>query len=213
MRRHTVGGSCAAVVAWCRRQSQALRANSFGSWTLPGAPRALAYIDRMSGRERRLVLTAGLALGLALVYLLVVEPVWQAHGRIRARVAAKERELDEVRELSLVYRRLHAASSRPPRSGAALSPFALLDNLARAAVGRDRVDAINPAGHELRNGVKEETIELRLKGVSLQQLVELLYKIDTAGAQLRTERLAVEKTYDDPYSFDVSLTTRAFSTR
>lgn len=66
--------------------------------------------------------------------------------------------------------------------------------------------AINPAGRETRDGVSRETIELRLTGVSLRELVELLYKIESAGAAIRTVQVSIKKAYKDPYAFDVSLT-------
>jgi type II secretory pathway component PulM len=173
-----------------------------------------AVLARLSPRERHLVGAAGVVLGGVLFYGLVVDPLWELHDRLQARVAAKERELKEVIALRQTYRALRKEDDRTRlRSDTNVSPFAFLESLATGTVGREKVAAINPAGRETRNGVNQETIEVRLKGVSLRELVELLHKIESAGMSLRTVQLSIKKTYKDPYSFDVSLTNVALSPR
>ncbi len=172
------------------------------------------FLARLSPREQRFVGAAALVLGGTLLYLLVVDPVWEAQVRLRARVAAKERELGEVIALSRTYSVLRqAVDSSRPAAGTNISPVAFLENLTSGTVGRDKVTGINPAGHETRAGTDQETVELTLSGVSLRELVELLYKIDTASVPLRTVRLSIKKRYKDPYTFDVSLATVAIRAR
>lgn len=172
------------------------------------------FLARLSPREQRFVGAAALVLGGTLLYLLVVDPVWEAQVRLHARVAAKERELGEVIALSRTYSVLRqAVDSSRPAAGTNISPVAFLENLTSGTVGRDKVTGINPAGHETRAGTDQETVELTLSGVSLRELVELLYKIDTASVPLRTVRLSIKKRYKDPYTFDVSLATVAIRAR
>jgi hypothetical protein len=136
------------------------------------------------------------------------------HDRLRTRVVAKERELSEVAALSRAYRALRQEVNKVrPVTGTITSPVAFLENLASGTVGRDKVAAINPAGRETRAGADQEMLELSLTGVSLRELVELLYKIDTASTPLRTTRLSIKKRYKDPYTFDVALTTAAINAR
>jgi type II secretory pathway component PulM len=173
-----------------------------------------AFWARLSPREQRFVGAAAAVLGATLLYLLVVDPVWEAHNRLRARVATKERELGEVMALSRTYRLLHQeVEKNRPAAGTSISPLAFLESLTSNTVGRDKVTGINPSGHETRAGTDQETVELTLSGVSLRELVELLYKIDTASVPLRTVRLSIKKRYKDPYTFDVSLATVAISAR
>ena len=98
-------------------------------------------------------------------------------------------------------------------SGTTLSPFAFLEGLATNTIGRDKLAAINPVTSEERSGLPQETIELKLSGVSLQELVDLLYKIDATGATVRCTNLAIKKRYKDPYTFDVTLTALALNIR
>jgi len=181
-------------------------------------------LARLSSRERLYVGAAALALGVTVGYVLVIDPLWETHTRLRARIVTKEREVREVAALGRTYETLRQEVDRlrPPQSGlpqsgspqsAALSPFAVLEGLATNIFGRDKLAAINPAGHETYEGVDQETIELKLSGVSLQEVVTLLYKMDTAGSTLRCTNLTIKKRYKDPYTFDVTLTTIAFTPR
>jgi type II secretory pathway component PulM len=175
---------------------------------------AFSVFARLSPREQWFISAAGIMLGATLLYLLVGEPVWDAHARLRARVAAKGRELEEVKALRRAYQALQqVANQARPATGAAFSPFAFLEGLATSTIGRDKVAAINPVRRETRDGVEQETIELELQGISLRELVILLHKLNTASATLHPVRLSIKKRYKDPYTFDVFLTTLALAAR
>lgn len=179
-------------------------------------------LARLSSRECLYVGATALVLGVTFGYVFVIDPLWETHTRLRARIATKEREVREVAVLGRTYETLRQEVDRlrPPQSGspqsglprsAALSPFAVLEGLATTTFGRDKLTAINPTGRETYEGVDQETIELKLGGVSLQDVVALLYKMDTAGSTLRCTNLTIKKRYKDPYTFDVTLTAIAFT--
>ena len=176
-----------------------------------GIPSLLA---RLSPRERSAVSIAAIALGLTMGYAFIVDPLWEMYARLQARIATKEREVREIAMLRRTYEALRqeVEGLRPPQ-GPTPSPFAVLEGLATTTFGRDKLTAINPTGHETHEGVEQETIELKLSGVSLQDVVTLLYKMDTASSLLRCTNLTIKKRYKDPYTFDVALTAIAFTPR
>jgi general secretion pathway protein M len=170
------------------------------------------FLARLSSRERVFLGAATLALGVTIGYIFVIDPLWEAQMRLRARIAAKEREVREVAALGHTYETLRQDVDRlRPLQSAALSPFAVLEGLAMNTFGRDKLVAISPAGRETYDGVEQETIELKLSGVSLQEVVALLYKIDTTGSMLRCTNLTIKKRYKDPYTYDVALTAIALT--
>jgi type II secretory pathway component PulM len=169
---------------------------------------------RLSSRERFAVGAVTLALGVTFGYVFVIDPLWEMHARLRTRIATKEREVREVAALGRTYENLRQEVEQlHPSQNATLSPFAVLEGLATNTFGRDKLAAINPAGHEAYEGVDQETIELKLSGVALQEVVALLYKMDATGSTLRCTNLAIKKRYKDPYTFDVTLTAIAFTPR
>ena len=171
-------------------------------------------LARLSPREQRFVMVAALVSLSALLYLLIVDPLWQMQIDLRARVAAKERELQELVALRREYLAAKAeAEHLQVAEGTNFSPVGFLETLARNVVGQEKVTAITPTSQENRAGASFNTIELKLSGVSLRELVELLHKIETADSMLHAHRLSIKKRYKDPYTFDVLLTTVAISAR
>jgi type II secretory pathway component PulM len=169
----------------------------------------LVYFSRLSVREQHFVQLAGLALAAVVGYALVIVPLQEAKVRMEARIAAKEKELQEIQALCYTYlalRREVESVRSQTHQGKEFSPFSFLEGLATSTVGREKISAMSPLTRELGKGVEEQAIELRLSGVSLRELVELLYKTDSAAAPLRTTRLQIKKRYKDPYTFDVTLT-------
>lgn len=172
------------------------------------------FLARLSPRERQFVAAAGATLVSTLLYLLIIDPLWQRQTDLRARVVAKERELQDIVALRQEYvTAKNIVDHMQSATGADFSPVSFLETLASTTVGQDKVAAITPANRETQGNATLETIELKLSGVSLRELVELLYKIDTTGAMLRPTKLSIKKRYKDPYTFDVLLSTVAISAR
>ena len=46
---------------------------------------------------------------------------------------------------------------------------------------------------------------MRISGVGLPELVDLLYRVQTGPVPLRVSRLTMRKRFNDPYTFDVTL--------
>src|SRR6185369_15401487 len=72
--------------------------------------------------------------------------------------------------------------------------------------GREKIASMNPQNKELSGAYREESVELKLNAVSLQQLVDLMYSIEKGAQPLRMTRLQVKKRPREPQSFDVIAT-------
>jgi hypothetical protein len=53
---------------------------------------------------------------------------------------------------------------------------------------------------------QKELVEIKLSQINLEQLVDILYRIEKGEHPLRFSRLSVKKRRDDLYSFDVIAT-------
>src|SRR5215831_10687907 len=129
---------------------------------------------RLSPREQRYVMVAAAVFCGALCYFLLIDPLWQMQRDLRARVAAKERELREIVALRQEYLTAKAEIERAHTGGGAnFSPVGFLENLVRDVVGQEKVTAITPTAEDNQSGASLATIELKLSGVSLREIVEL----------------------------------------
>ena len=198
---------------WWLRVSRLWRENIQVSSLAPGVDlRVLSgFTTRLSSRERWFVALAGIVGAGTLLAFVVIVPLWEWRTQLQAKVAAKERELVEVVTLASTYDALRRDLAVVGPTNGTLSPFAFLEGLTTSTLGREKLAGINPIGREDRSGVTQEMIELKLSGVSLQELVDLLYKIDATGSALRCTHLLIKKRYKDPYTFDVTLTAVALN--
>ena len=73
-------------------------------------------------------------------------------------------------------------------------------------VGRDKIKSMNPENKEIGGAYREDSVELKLTGISLEQLVDMMYRIEKGQHPLRITRLQVKKEFRDPHMFDVTAT-------
>jgi hypothetical protein len=154
---------------------------------------ARQWLAARSERERRLLALAAVvtvAIGVAGAALAVRDDL----ARLRARVAAHERELAAVRRLAAAV-----AGTRPSGGdgGALMTRVQTATDAARLG---DRVAAMTPSG-----GSSDARLAVRLSGASLAEVVHLLHALDEAAGPLGVERLGLRKQPDDPRRFDVTL--------
>lgn len=162
----------------------------------------------LAPRERRLV-----AIAVAAVGVVVLIGIWSAARSTRAglerRIAAKEKDLAGIRELRDTYltlrqetERLYSdAKSRP----ADFSLFSFLEGVGSRAMPREKITAMNPSNRALGNEFVEDSVEMKIGGASLPELVELLYRLQRGPVPLRVARMTMRKRFNDPNAFDVTL--------
>ena len=163
--------------------------------------RLAAWLAGRSGRERAFL--AGAAGLSALVVLgsgaLAVRDDLAA---LRARVAAHERELAEVRRATAALRRDAAV---PTGDATGTSLLARLETAADGVLGRERIASMTPAAGTVEDGLAEERVAVRVTGASLADTVRLLHVLDTASPPLHVTRLELRKHPDDAGRFDATI--------
>ena len=170
----------------------------------------LNFYQRLSPRERWLLSLALGSLITVSLYTFVWDPLTTGRGDFVARIGAKERELVEIQEMRSRYlellRQLEASQTVLVKTDDTFSLFKHLDAAVTEVLTRDKVAAMNPSERNLTEEYQEEAVEIRLNGISLDQLVNVLHRIEKAEPQLRVSRLLVKKRHNEPYSFDVTAT-------
>ena len=169
-----------------------------------------AYLQRLSPRERMLVKGAGAAVVVIGLYTLVYDPLIELRARIGNRIVQKQQELVEIQGMRDEYFDLlqqfdlnQAVLARPDAS---FSLFSHVESTVAQVVSREHIASMNPGSKTLGNAYREESVEVKLNGVSLQQLVDMTYRIEKGTHQLRVSRIQVKKKAKDPQSFDVTAT-------
>jgi len=167
-----------------------------------------ALIERLSPRERVLV-GAGGAIGVVVLVWALAGVLAERRTTLQAQIAASERDVAEMGRLRDHYLQLRAdrdvVHRKLERGGADFSLFSHLEGVTRDVLSRDRVAAMNPSTRTVAEDLQEEDVEMRLSGVSLREVVALLYRVEKADLPLLVSRLQMKKRFDQPFVYDATL--------
>jgi hypothetical protein len=170
--------------------------------------RLTALVERLSPRERVLL---GLGAGAAVVVLIWVLGGVLADRRamVQAQIAASERDLAEMARLRDRYVQLKAEGDavrrKLERGGAEFSLFSHLEGVTRDVLSRERIAAMNPSTRTVAEDLQEEDVEMRLSGISLRDLVALLYKVEKSDLPLLVSRVQMKKRFDQSFVYDATV--------
>jgi len=170
--------------------------------------RLAVLIERLSPRERVLLAT-GAAAGVLVLVWVVAGALAERRAALVAQIAASERDVTEIGRLRDRYLQLRsdrdAVRRKLDRGGADFSLFAHLEGVARDVLARDRIAAMNPSTRNVAEDLQEEDVEMRLAGVSLRELVALLYRVEKSDLPILVSRLQMKKRFDQPLVYDATL--------
>jgi len=170
----------------------------------------LATYQRLSSRERLLVGLAGGAALIIALYTLVWEPLNEGRAQLARRIQVKRQELTEMQKMREDYLALlNQFELRQKIIERADPKFALFPHIEATVgqvVGREKIASMNPTNKDIGDAYREESVEIKLTGILLQQLTDLMYRIEKSPQPLRFTRMQVKKRVRDPQSFDVTAT-------
>jgi hypothetical protein len=171
----------------------------------------LAYYQRLSSRERLLVGLAGGALLVIALYTLLWEPLEEGRLALARRITVKNAELQEMQHMREVYldllNQFELRQKIIERADPKFSLFPHIEATVGQVVGREKITSMNPQNKELGGGAyREESVEIKLTGITLEQLTDLMYKIEKSPQPLRFTRMQVKKRVREPSTFDLTAT-------
>jgi len=174
------------------------------------------YLASRSARERWLIIAAGCVTGLLFVYLAIISPLEQSARRSEAQTSELEsqviRSLAIASEMRGLQGELADVEGRI-QPGAKTNLIALLSTLAAdAQISQDQLESIEPKQPSANAQYPETRAEVRLKGTSLSQAVDFLYRIQTSNAHLIVRSLKMRTRGDSAEGpvLDVSFSVSSF---
>ncbi len=168
---------------------------------------ATTRFEGLAPRERLLLAAAGTVAGLLIVWLGLWEPLAARQTRLGADLERARRDAAEIGDLvhrhGALRREVEALEGHAARSETSL--FARLEDVAVPIVGRERITAMNPARRKVDDRFEEETVDLRLEGISMERMVRLLHALELGDEPVHVARLTLKRQYKDPSALDVTL--------
>ena len=171
----------------------------------------LRYVDRLAPRERALLGVAVVSVVLIGGYSFVWDPMQSSATQLSRRIATREKDLVEIQRQHDRYLDLLRQLEANQGMSEVDPNFNLLGYLQAAiaqAVTREKIASMNPSIRPKPEApeFQEEMVEIKLTGVALPQIVDLMYRVEKGEHPLHFSRISVKKRFNDPRNFDVSAT-------
>lgn len=146
------------------------------------------YLASRSPRERWLLVAASCVLGLFVLYLAVISPLETRAKATESRTAELQTQVARALAIAAEMRGLQgelADVESRIQPGAKTNLIAALSTLAAdAKISQDQLESIEPKQPSANAQYPETRAEVRLKGTSLGQVVDFLYRIETSKSHL-----------------------------
>jgi len=177
----------------------------------PLIAQARGRYQKLEPRERILVQIAAGLVGVFLIYNLIYLPIVDLSSGLQARIVQRQQDLAEVRRLAATYAQLKAdlaaAERRTVPLGKDFSLFSIVEASMTKSVGRAKIGSIAPGSdRKLTDGFTEYSVQLKLENVSLAQLVDALYGINSLSMPIGVSDIRIQRRTQDTHSYDVDLT-------
>lgn len=164
--------------------------------------------DRLVPRERYLLYGASALSLFLLLWLGVYEPVTNSIVRLDRDLKIAQRDNLALEELTSRYKTLEKKVSRLQKKagrGNRGSLFSQLESVSVPVVGREQITAMNPTTREVDADFREESVDMKLSGISAQRLVRLLHAIEVRGGGMTVARTSFKRQYKDPTLLDATI--------
>ena len=181
--------------------------------TRPARERWRAFYDKREPREKLLLRVAGALLGILFAYNFLYLPIIGLGEDLAARVETRRGDLIEIRNLMATYDRLNremaTAQRRTLPGGPNFSLFSVLEQTLTTTAGRDRIGSITPNDHPVAGGFRQYSVDIKLNGITLPQIVDTLYGVQSLTMPITVTHLEIHQQARDTHSFDVDMTCMA----
>ena len=170
-------------------------------------------IERLSSRDTYALLLGGVVVLITLVWLGIIDPYQQAMANLQSKVTSRERQLQDVQKLRQDYLDLKQELSEAQGRLSKAENFSLFSfveaQVARYAT-KENLVYMRPQPTSTKDGWKEDTVEIKLEKITLDQLVRFLYSLETSDAVIQTKNLRVKTRFDNRSLLDVVMTVAAY---
>jgi general secretion pathway protein M len=149
--------------------------------------------------------------GYVLIALLALTLGWSAlavrTAGLERKRSARETVLKELLPLKGAYRSAKAASDQQTGKMATLRPDDSLARIIEEIGIKGKGVKIVPLKGEERNGVIEDTADVRIEGLTANETVNLVYRLEKGTRPISVKKVNLRVRFDDPSRFDLSMTT------
>jgi len=168
--------------------------------------RLAAVVDMWSALDQRSRLWSGYVL----IAVLAVALGWSAlaakTSELERRRTAREAVLKELMPLKAAYRSARLTTDQLAGRMAVLRPDDTPARLIEEIGIKGKGIKIVPLKGEERNGILEDLADVRIDGVTANEMLNLLYRLEKGSRPVAVKKANMRVRFDDPTRFDLVMT-------
>ena len=167
-------------------------------------------MDRLNlnKREKIFVSVGAVFVILTLIYVAVVAPYNNLMDRLDNKVALRGKQVGEVialkNDILLLKQQLREAEQKIS-SVQSFSLFSFVEQKVQAVAGKENLVYMRPKPGTQRDDFEETSLEIKLEKITLQQVVRLLYEMESADAPLNVKSLQLRNRTESASLLDVTM--------
>jgi general secretion pathway protein M len=158
------------------------------------------FLQNLGTRERVFIMGAGVAILLALLFTMVIDPMLAYSARLDKQIVAAQRELQDVYTLQQEYQRQKSVIDRinaQLKRQKSFSVFSRLEELAKQTDTRNKILYIKPTVSRPNDAYEEESVEIKMEDVTLEQLIKYLFQIENSPQFMKIKSLYIKPHLDN----------------
>ena len=172
------------------------------------------FFRNLQSRERLFVIGAGAVLALFLIFKLTIDPMLKRSADLDRQIATARRQLDEVRTLQQAYQRQKSvvdSINSQLKNQPNFAIFSRLEELAGQTGIRSKIVHMKPTVSTPNEVYNEESVEVKVEGVTLEQLVQYLHQVENSPQLLKIKRLEMKPRFDNRQILTATFRVSAFT--
>jgi general secretion pathway protein M len=168
-----------------------------------------SFWEQLTKSQKQIVIAGLVFTAAALLVQFAAVPYFEARQKVSGAIAGREKALRELATLGAEYGVLRQRSEeirqvlerRPP--GFAL--FSYLEKRAGDAGVKTNIKSINPLKSAQAEAYEESAVEMRLDKLTMKQLTDFLYLVESREELVRIRKMSVVKMKESPEYLSVLL--------
>jgi general secretion pathway protein M len=164
---------------------------------------------KLAKRERYFVMIAGCFIALFIVIQYLIAPFFEKRERLQKGIKAKEAGLAEIVRLSTEYRSVKSGSQGMQKlltdREKGFTLFAFLERAAGETGVKERIKYMKPSSSKGTGPYKESMVEMKLEGITLNQLAGYLYRVESPEKAIVIKRISIKENVREAGSLEAVL--------
>jgi general secretion pathway protein M len=172
------------------------------------------FLRNLQPRERLFVGGAGAVLVVFLIFKLTIDPMLKRSAELDRQIVTARQQLNELRTMQQDYQRqksvvdsINSQLKKQPN----FAIFSRLEELAGQTGIRSKIVHMKPTVSTPNEVYKEESVEVKMEGVTLEQLVQYLYQVENSPQLLKIKRLEMKPRFDNRQILTTTFRVSAFT--